>query len=88
MALAHLGADEGALELLACANALCESFGEATIDPLTTRYGQALSDARERVGPDGVAEATRRGLAIPEEDSVTRAEELLRAAGVSGIDSG
>ena len=88
VALAHLGADEGALELLACANALCELFGEATSDPLTTRYGQALSEARERVGPDGVADATRRGLAIPEEDSVTRAEELLRAAGVSGIDSG
>ena len=40
VALAHLGADAGALELLACANALCESIGESTTDPLTTRYGQ------------------------------------------------
>ena len=40
------------------------------------------------LGYDGVAEATRRGVAIPEADSATRAAELLRAAGVSGIDSG
>ena len=80
IALAHLGADEDALELAATANAICESIGEAPSDPLTTRYGSALDEARERLGPQRSAHATRRGLALPAGDSTTRAAEMVQAA--------
>ena len=80
IALAHLGADEDALELAATANAICESIGEAPTDPLTTRYGQALDDARERLGAERAARAARRGAALPEAESLTRAAEMVQAA--------
>jgi predicted ATPase/class 3 adenylate cyclase len=83
IALAHLGADEDALELAATANAICESIGEAPSDPLTTRYGSALDDARERLGPERSAHAARRGAALPEGDSTTRAAEMVQAACVT-----
>jgi predicted ATPase/DNA-binding SARP family transcriptional activator len=83
IALAHLGADEDALELAATANAICESIGEAPNDPLTTRYGQALDEARERLGPERSAHAARRGVALPEADSTTRAAEMVQTARVT-----
>jgi tetratricopeptide (TPR) repeat protein len=80
IALAHLGADEDALELAATANAICESIGEAPSDPLTTRYGSALDEARERLGPERSAHAARRGAALPEGDSITRAAGMVQTA--------
>ena len=83
IALAHLGADEDAVELAATANAICESIGEAARDPLTTRYGQALDDARERLGADRAARAARRGAALSEAESLAHAAEMVRAACVT-----
>ena len=80
IALAHLGADEDALELAATANAICESIGEAPDDPLTTRYGSALDEARERLGPERSARAARRGAALPDGDSITRAADMVQAS--------
>jgi predicted ATPase len=80
IALAHLGADENAVELAATANAICESIGEAPSDPLTTRYGQALDNARERLGAERAARAARRGAALSEAESLTRAAEMVQAA--------
>jgi hypothetical protein len=80
IALAHLGADEDALELAATANAICESIGEALGDPLTTRYGQALDDARERLGAERAAHAAPRVAArhSPRPKAWTRAAEMVR----------
>ena len=83
IALAHLGADEDAVELAATANAICESIGEAPSDPLTTRYGQALDEARERLGAERAARAARRGAALSEAESLTRAAEMVQAACVT-----
>ena len=80
IALAHLGADEDALELAATADAICESIGEVPSDPLTTRYGSALDDARERLDADSVARAARRGAAIPDSESLSRAAHMVHAA--------
>jgi tetratricopeptide (TPR) repeat protein len=83
IALARLGADEDALELATVANAICVSIGEASSDPFTERYGSALDEAHKRLGPDSAARATRRGAALPEADSVTRAAEMVQAACVT-----
>ena len=80
IALAHLGADEDAIELAATADAICESIGEVPNDPLTTRYGHALNDARERIGADRAARAARRGAALPDSESLSRAGHMVHAA--------
>ena len=80
IALAHLGADEDAIELAATADAICESIGEVPTDPLTTRYGHALNDARERIGADRAARAARRGAALPDSESLSRAAHMVHAA--------
>jgi predicted ATPase/DNA-binding SARP family transcriptional activator len=83
IALAHLGADEDALELAAAANAISASVGEPPSDPLTTRYGSALEHARERLGPERADRAAQRGAALPEGDSTIRAAEMVQAACVT-----
>jgi predicted ATPase len=83
IALASLGADEDALELAAAGRAICESVDEPLNDPVTIRYGQALDDARERLDPERAARAARRGAALPEADSITRATEMVQAACVT-----
>ena len=80
IALARLGADEDALELAAAAKVICDSVDEPLSDPVTVRYGQALDDARERIGPERAERATRRGDALPESAGITRAAEMVQAA--------
>ena len=59
------------------------AIGEALGYPLTTRSGQTLDDARERLGAERAARAARRGAALSEAESLTRAAAMVQAACVT-----
>jgi tetratricopeptide (TPR) repeat protein len=80
--LAHLGADEPALELEAAAASIAEMIGEPSVDKLMAKHMWALDEARARVPPDRAARAVRRGRELPESEAGTRAVELSLAASV------
>jgi predicted ATPase len=88
IALAHLGADEPALELEAAAAGIAEALGEPSVDKLMAKHVWALDEARDRVPPDRAARAARRGRALPESEVAARAVELSLAASAAGRDSG
>jgi predicted ATPase/DNA-binding SARP family transcriptional activator len=79
-ALAHLGADEPALELEAAAASIAETIGEPSVDKLMAKHMWVLDDARARVPQDRAARAVRRGRELPESDAGARAVELSLAA--------
>ena len=51
-ALAHLGADEPALELEAAAASIAEAIGEPSVDKLMAKHVWVLDEARARVPQD------------------------------------
>jgi hypothetical protein len=80
IALAHLGADEAALELEAAAAGIAETIGEPSVDKPMAKEVWALDEARDRVGPDRTTRAVRRGRELPESEAAARAVELSLAA--------
>ena len=82
-ALAHLGADEQALELEAAAASIAEALGEPSVDKLMAKHVWVLDDARARVPPDRAARAARRGRELPESEAGARAVELSLAASLA-----
>ena len=79
IALAHLGADEPALELEAAAASIADAIGEPSVDKLMAKHVWALDEARDRVPPDRATQAIRRGREIPESEAAARAVELALA---------
>jgi tetratricopeptide (TPR) repeat protein len=81
IALAHVGADEDALELEACAYAIAELIGAVVDDATTAEHDWALDEARRRAGSDRTAAALARGRALAISEAPARAVELAAAAG-------
>ena len=79
IALAHLGADEPALELEAAAANIADAIGEPSVDKLMAKEMWALDEARDRVPPDRATRAVRRGKELPESEAAARAVELALA---------
>ena len=80
IALAHLGADEPALELEAAAAGIAETIGEPSVDKSMAKEVWALDEARDRVPSDLAARAVRRGRELPESEVAARAVELSLAS--------
>ena len=80
IALAHLGADEPALEIEAAAFGIAEAIGEPDVDKPMAKEMWVLDEARDRVPPDRAALAVRRGRELPESEAAARAVELSLAA--------
>ena len=82
-ALAHLGADEPALELEAAAASIAEAIGEPSVDKLMAKHVWVLDEARARVPQDRATRAARRGRELPESEAGARAVELSLAASLA-----
>ena len=87
IALAHLGADEPALELEAAAASIAEAIGEPSVDKLMAKHVWVLDEARDRVPQDRAARAVRRGRALPESEAAARAVELASTTSVAFVAS-
>ena len=82
-ALAHLGADEPALELEAAGASIAEALGEPSVDKLMAKHVWVLDEARARVPEDRATRAARRGRELPESEAGARAVELSLAASLA-----
>ena len=80
IALAHLGADEPALELEAAAASIAEAIGEPSVDKLVAKEMWALDEVHDRLRRDRATRAIRRGETLPESEVAARAVELSLAA--------
>jgi predicted ATPase/DNA-binding SARP family transcriptional activator len=80
IALAHLGADEPALEVEAAATSIAEAIGEPRVDKLMAKHVWVMDEARARIPQDLAALAASRGRELPESDAGARAVELSLAA--------
>ncbi len=80
IALAHLGADEPALEIEAAAAGIAEAIGEPSVDKIMSKHVWVLDEVRDRVPQDPATSAVRRGRALPESEAAARAVELSLAA--------
>jgi predicted ATPase len=88
IALAHLGADEPALELEAAAAGIAEAIGEPSVDKPMAKHVWVMDEARARVPPDRAASAARRGRELAESEVAARAVELSLAASAARSGTG
>ena len=87
-ALAHLGADEPALELEAAAASIAEAIGEPSVDKLMAKHVWVMDEARARVPQDRAALAVSRGRELQESEAGARAVELSLAASAARSGTG
>ena len=87
-ALAHLGADEPALELEAAAASIAETIGEPSVDKLMAKHVWVMDEVRARFPQDRATLAVSRGRELPESEAGARAVELSLAASAARSGTG
>jgi predicted ATPase/class 3 adenylate cyclase len=78
LALASSGQDSEAMEVAAMAERHAAEIGGRAGRAFHMLSGEPLERAEQRLGPEGLAEATRRGEQVPAAQRVTRTCELCR----------
>jgi hypothetical protein len=85
LALASSGQDAEAIEVVTMAERHATEIGGRASRAFHMFSGEPIVRAEQRLGPAGLAQATRRGEAVPAAQRVTRTCELCRTSGAERL---